>query len=136
MVVFSERQSARYAIDTDCMVVAERGSRWLGDKVVDLSWDGAFVRCDAAVELGERVKLSIRLPHSRVWVEAEGRVARIARGRRGGGDVTGIGVRLARMDGMSRLLMASVLRSFPSPAPHRGARRDYARIVERIDRES
>ncbi len=117
-------------------MTTEQGGRLLADRAVDLSYSGALVASDRdaaePVRLGDRVRVSLRVPSSRVWIDADARVARIAHGRRGTGDPHGIGLELTRMDPMQRVLLASVIRSFPRAAPHRGATRDYASMVRRI----
>jgi hypothetical protein len=68
-----------------------------------------------------------------VWVDAEGYVARVMPGRRRGEDPPSLGLKLDKMDGMMRLLMATSIRSRPAPkATIRGPRRDYAEAVRRI----
>lgn len=131
MVPHTERLNVRYAAPTDCIVVTETGERLVGDRALDLSWDGALVRGDGRARTGERVRLELRIPDSNVWIDARGVVARVLSGRRGG-DVSGVGLRITRMDGMSRILLASVLRSYPLATPTRRFGRDYASIVARI----
>jgi len=131
MVPHSERLNVRYAAPTDCIVVSEAGRRLVGDRALDLSWDGARVRGDGRSRLGERVRLELRVPDSNLWIDAFGVVARVMPGRRDG-DVPGVGLRITRMDGMSRILLASVLRAYPLAAPTRRYGRDYASIVARV----
>lgn len=130
-VPHSERRARRYRVRTDCIAVAEDGGRLLGDRIGDLSWDGAFLETGVRARPGERLRLAIRVPGSRLWLDARGAIARIASGRRVD-DAPGLGVRITHMDGMSRVLLGSVLRCYPPAEPRRGPGRDYARMVARI----
>ena len=132
--LFSERQNRRHAFPTDCVALTEDGKRLVGDRITDLSWDGAFVATRERARIGERLRLRIRIPESQLWVDARGTVTRNAEGRRAG-DSPGLGVRITAMDGMSRILLATILRGRPEPEPTERPRRDYARAVARIARE-
>lgn len=132
--LFSDRQNRRHAFETDCVALSEDGRRLVGDRITDMSWDGAFVATRERVRIGERLRLRIRIPESQLWVDARGMVARTAAGRRAD-DAPGLGVRITSMDGMSRILLATILRGRPEPDPTDRPRRDYARAVARIARE-
>jgi hypothetical protein len=81
---------------------------------------------------GELVDVSVRLPDSQLWLTGEGYVSRVVRGLRREDEGPGLGLRIARMDGMSRVLLGTVVRAYPKAAAHRGGTRDYARLVRRI----
>lgn len=85
--------------------------------------------------IGERVQISIELPGTQIWIEAGGRVERVIAGRRRGDEGPAIGVRVDRMDGMRRLLLASVVSHHPEVPRSRGAKRNYAMTVARIGAE-
>lgn len=126
------RQHRRHAVRARCIARSARDGRLLGDSTLDLSYSGARIAALAPATIGERVAISLELPGTRVWVEAEGRVERVIPGRRAGDEGPAIGVRLDRMDGMKRLLLASVAGHHPDVPRTRGARRDYAMLVARI----
>lgn len=132
--LFSERQNRRHSFQTDCVALSEDGRRLVGDRITDMSWDGAFVATRERAQLGERLRLRIRIPESQLWVDARATVVRAAAGRRTS-DAAGLGVRITSMDGMSRILLATILRGRPEPAATDRPRRDYARAVARIARE-
>jgi len=134
MVPHSHRQCARFRMPTQCVVTSESTGELLGDRLVNASYDGLLVTGSGSTRLGQRVKLSIRLPGSSLWLEGSGHVARIVGGRRRGDPGPGFGVRVSRMNGMSRVLLASVLRRYPDAGSARGPCRDYAAIVARIAR--
>jgi hypothetical protein len=105
----------------------------LGDETLDLSWDGARIRCHVPARIGDRVRVRFQIPKSTVWVDAEGYVARVMPGRRRGEDPPSLGLKIDKMNGMMRLLLATTIKSRPAPAPsHRGPKRDYAETVRRI----
>ncbi len=132
-VVHSNRQHSRHDVRTPCVVTTQDNLTLLGDETMDLSWDGARIRCHVPARLGDRVRVRLQIPKSTVWVDAEGYVARVSPGRRRGDDPPSLGLKLDKMDGMMRLLLATTIRHRPSPEPsHRGPRRDYAEAVRRI----
>lgn len=106
--------------------------RVLGDQTLDVSWSGIRVRSLTETKIGETVNVSLRLPGSITWIEAEGAVTRVCAGRRPEEQGRSVGVRLHKMDGMLRLLLATVSRHYPRPRAARGESRDYARTVQRI----
>jgi len=132
----TDRQTPRHSVRTECIVTSAHGERLLADRTLDLSYSGALVGSDRdtgePVSLGERVRVSLRVPSSSLWIDADARVTRVAHGRRGSGDPRGIGLELTRMDPMQRVLLASVIRGFPRAERHRGATRDYASMIRRI----
>jgi hypothetical protein len=127
-----QRQSTRRAVDLECEVIAERGFRLLGRRVLDLSSDGMLLRSDADVELGEDVVLTVRAPSGLSWIDGEAKVTRIVRGRRRGDGGRCLGLRFERMDAVSRAMLLGSLRGLPPPVPKRHARRDYATTVQLI----
>ncbi len=128
----STARQRRHRVRTECIVRSARDARLLGDRTLDLSYDGARIAALGPARLGERVTMSIALPGTRIWFEAEGRVERIEEGRRRGDEGPALGIRVDRMDGMKRLLLATVLRHHPVMRHGRGDARDYAMSVARI----
>ena len=116
----------------NCVAVSRSDGRLVGDRLSDVSWDGAFLEGDGEARLGDTLQLRVQLPGSRVWMDAEATVTRVSRGRRGLHDRPGVGVSLSRMDGMSRILLATVAKSFPVNTGGGPRQRDYATIVQTI----
>ena len=112
---------------------AEDG-RLLGDRTLDVSYSGARVAALTSARVGERVQLAVAIPGTSIWVEGSGRVERVLAGRRHGDGGAALGVRIDRMDGMRRLLLAQVVGRYPIAARGRGPRRDYAETIARIAR--
>jgi hypothetical protein len=134
------RDHRRHALHTACIVRSSRDGRLLGDHTVDVSYSGLSVGAvDApAVEgawPGERVELSLQIPGSSMWIQGGGRIERVMRGRRAGDRGPALGIRVDRMDGLSRVLLTSVARHYPEATGSRSGQRDYAEAVLRIDRE-
>lgn len=133
------RDHRRHALETACIVRSLRDGRLLGDHTVDVSYSGIGVGAlDASspcTGTGERVALSLQIPGSSMWIQGEGRIERVMQGRRAGDRGPALGIRVDRMDGLSRVLLTSVARQYPEAARARGGQRDYAEAVLRIDRE-
>ena len=132
--VHSERQFSRHGVRTACVVMTQDGQRLLGDETMDLSWDGVRIRSyEPSARVGDEVRVKLQIPKSRVWIDCEGYVARVMPGRRRGDDPPSLGLKINRMDGMMRLLLATTIKHRQPPeASIRGPRRDYAEIVRRI----
>ena len=129
----SERQHPRYEVQTGCLVFTEDGERLLGERSLDLSYNGARVKACEPAKLGEKVRVRIQVPRSDIWIDAKGYVARVLPARRSGDGAPSIGVELNRMDGMMRILLQRSVRRSPRPRPtQRGAARDYVEVVRRI----
>jgi hypothetical protein len=120
-----DRRSVRRAVRAACQVVTEHGFQLLGQIALDLSTDGLLVSSDVTVPAGEPVLVSLRIPGTTIWIDAEGTVTRVVAG-------TGVGVRFDRLDADARALLSSSLRGFPPPIPTARPRRDYAAAVRAI----
>lgn len=127
-----DRASLRRRADVPCQVVAEEGFRLIGAKLLDVSPRGALVESTSEARLGEAVLLSLRVPGTRAFIDAEGRVTRIVRGVRGTDRGPAIGIELSRIDPVDRALLVGALERLPPPAPARAVRRDYAKAVRAI----
>ena len=127
-----QRRSLRRAVDVPREVVGEERFELLSRRALDLSDDGAFVLLEPGVQPprpGDEVFVSLRVPHSRHWVGAVARVARIVRGRRAQDPGVGIGLQFVAMDRVEQALLRSALPGLPPPLPGRHLRRDYAATV-------
>lgn len=128
----SQRRTVRRAVGTVCQAVTEEGFRLLGEQAIDLSTEGMLLASELEPELGADVIVSFRAPGTRLWIDAEAKVARIVRGRRRGDRARGIGLRFGELDAVSRAILTATLHGRPPPAPARPIRRDYARTVRYI----
>lgn len=111
------RKSVRRFARTRCEVVREVDFERLGNRAIDVSADGLFLMTDASAEVGLPVILRFEIPSTKVWVAAEGHVARVAHGRRLGDFAMGLGIAFDRVDeeGLARLRIA--LRRLPPMLP-------------------
>lgn len=131
------RQHLRHALTGPCVVRSAVDRRLVGDWLEDASYSGVRVRAATdAVRLGERVEVSLQIPGSKLWVHGAGKIQRAIAGRRAGDAGPALGVRLDKMDGLSRILLTSVASQMPLVPAARGGQRDYAEAVARIGRES
>ena len=129
----SERQHPRHRFNTLCVVMPTDKRMLFADETLDVSWTGVRVHHLGGARLGERVRAQLKIPRSAVWVQAEGYVARVLHGRRTDDGPPALGIRLDRMDGMMRMLLAHSFRRRPlAHSNTRRQQRDYAEIVRRI----
>lgn len=122
----SDRRAIRHEIALECHVVAEHGFRDIGGPTLDVSIKGVRVRSDAQVDVGEPVILTIRLPHTRTYVDAQGRVARVERGVRDGDHGRAIAIEFTAMDPVDRAMLDGAIQALPPSLPRRHLRKDYA----------
>ena len=129
----SDRQHPRHSIQTGCIVFTQDGERLLGERSLDLSYNGARVRSCEPAKVGEKVRVRIQVPKSDIWIDASGYVARVLPARRRGEADPSIAIEINRMDGMLRLLLAASVRQGPRTLyGERGRARDYVEVVRRI----
>lgn len=127
-----ERKSMRRAVSVRCEAVADRGFRWLGSALRDLSPEGAFLETDADLELGEEVYLALQAPRTRLWIDVRARVARLVPARRSGDPARGVGLRFDEIAPADRAVLEATLERLPPPVPARAVRADYAGVVMAI----
>jgi hypothetical protein len=136
MACIEARGASRHLFSASCIARSARDGRLLSDHTLDASYSGVGLAACGQAVVGERVELSIELPGSRVWVRGSGRIERVIAGRRAGDAGPAFGVRVDRMDGLSRILLSTVARSFPRVRGDRGAARDYAERIAQIARDA
>ena len=121
-----ERKTMRRAVAVRCEAVADRGFRWLGSALRDLSPEGAFLETDAEVEPGEEVYLALQAPRTRLWIDVSARVARVVPGQRG------VGLRFETLEPADRAVLEATLERLPPAVPTGAVRADYAAAVSAI----
>jgi hypothetical protein len=124
-----QRQAVRRAIGVECQVVREHDFRLIGRFGIDVSPCGMLVAAHDPVLTGEPVIVSLRVPRTQRWFDAEGTIARVVHGRRPGDPGRGFGVRFDRIEDEAEWLLAQALRDIPPPLPKRERRVDYAASV-------
>lgn len=116
MSPLTHHRTPRRLIRARCQVVRERDFRLVADRAVDLSPSGVLVMPADPVLTGERVILSMQLPHVPYWLDAEAVVARVLHGRRPGEHTRGLALELDGISGFTRFMIEQSLRYLP-PAP-------------------
>jgi hypothetical protein len=122
----SDRSTVRRAVRARCQAVAENGFRLIGEKALDLSTDGLLLACDAGVVVGETMLLSIEMPTTREWIDAEAVVARVVEGYRVGDRGYCAGLRFTAIDFESWRALRHGMRGSPPPVPMRSLRSFFA----------
>ena len=69
-----QRRSLRRAVRADCQVVTDRHFQLVGVRALDLSIDGMLLESDHRPPIGEEVIVSLKLPGTTMWVDAEAEV--------------------------------------------------------------
>jgi len=114
----SHHRLPRHLLSAPCQVVRERDFRLIADRVVDLSISGVLVAPADPVLTGERVFISVQLPHSHYWLDAEAVVTRVIHGRRPGEHTRALALTFDAISGLSRYMIRHALDNLP-PAPPR-----------------
>jgi hypothetical protein len=127
-----DRKVLRRSIVTKCQAVADRGFRFLGDTLRDVSPDGAFLETEVDVAVGDEVYVSFEAPRSRIWIDACARVVRVVRGRRTADRGRGVGLSFVEIAAIDQAILEGSLDLVPPPVPARAARVDYAGVVRAI----
>ena len=125
----SERRSLRHATKLVCHVVREHGFKRIAQTTLDVSTSGVRVLSDADVEIGDEVVLSLKLPRSREWVDALGRIVRVERGTRDRDEGRAVAIRFTAIDPVDRAMLDGATAAIPPPVPRRSVRMDYAATV-------
>jgi len=132
MLLANERRAPRHAVTVECQVVREDDFTMLGARGVDLSTCGMLLLSDAPAEVGDDVLISLRIPGREQWIDARGKIARIA-----GEDDTaegsrGVGISFEIAPGGHRFALEEALCAYPTVESSREPRVDYAGTVDMI----
>ncbi|MCA9584903.1 MAG: PilZ domain-containing protein [Myxococcales bacterium] len=117
------RRSVRRFVRGECHVTRSRDLSPVGERLLDLSPDGALVASDAEVLPGETVRVSFRVPGTDAWFDADAHIARIVHGRRPGDPGRAVAVAFDRAPDEAREALARGLQRVPPtiPKPRRPA---------------
>jgi hypothetical protein len=130
LVPARQRRAIRRSVRLDCQIVREHDFKLLGDWALDISTDGIFVLSKTEVLTGEEVIVSFRVPHTRLFVDAQATVARVVHGRRPSDrHRRALGIAFDAIDDDARRALRSQLRGLPPPIPSRAPRIDYAASI-------
>ncbi|MDI1429947.1 PilZ domain-containing protein [Polyangium sorediatum] len=132
MLLVNERRVPRHAVTVECQVVREDDFTMLGARGVDLSTCGMLLVADVPATVGDDVLISLRIPGREQWIDARGKVTRIAdelaahEGRRG------VGIAFELPPGGTRHALEEALCAYPTVVSSRAPRVDYAATVDMI----
>lgn len=90
----------RLPVKVHCQAVRQDAFRLVGERLLDLSKEGALLACDEHVRPGDRLLLSFVLPDGE-WVDTDAVVIRVIEGRRSGDPGYCAGLRVAPLDAES-----------------------------------
>jgi len=130
------RQHRRHVFRAVCVASSQRDGRIVGDRTLDVSYAGMRIAAIDDACVGEKLDLAFEIPGTRLWMTASGRIERVLPGRRGGDEGRALGVRIERMNGFDRVMLATIISAMPEAPSSRGGQRDYAETIARIHDES
>lgn len=119
LVAGRPRIRSRHHVRLEGEIVRERGFKLLSNRILDLSEAGMLVAPLAPVQIGEDVVVTFMAPFSRIWIDAEAVVTRLAHGRRRSDRELGVGLMFTSIDQVSRALLRDRLKGLPPPLPSR-----------------
>ncbi len=135
MTTALRRQHRRHAFRAVCVASSLVDGRIVGDRTLDVSYAGMKIAAVDRARVGEKLELAFEIPGSRLWMTASGRIERVLAGRREGDEGPALGVRIEKMNGFDRLMLATILSGVPEIPSTRGGHRDYATTIARIASE-
>ncbi len=127
-----ERKTLRRDVRVPCQVVTDADFQLLGEETLDLSPHGMLLRSHEAAKPGDSVIVSLRLPHSKTWIDAEGEIARIVRGYRATDTDRAIGIGFTQIGAIESAMLGAALEQLPPPVPARQVRKDYAAAIKAV----
>jgi hypothetical protein len=122
MPVTPVRNTFRRYVRLPCEVVREHDFKMIGDLAMDLSTRGMLVRATSRVLTGEEVVVAFQAPHSNVWFDALGTVARVLHGRRPGDYGVCLGIEFYGMHPRTERALFEHLRGIAAPESSRPLR--------------
>ena len=115
-----QRRAVRRAVQARCEVVSSVEFELIGERLLDVSPQGALLACDAPVALGEQLVLAFRAPgREPVYIDAEAEVARVIHGFRTGDPGYCAGLRFTYLERSARHELLARLAGLPPPIPQR-----------------
>lgn len=130
--VHHRRHAKRRHVDLECEAVRDTDFRRVGERLLDLSREGAFLRTYRELSLGEEVLLAFRAPRTRQWIDARGIVVRKVRGVRTTDRGEGVGLSFLPLEPMDDAILTAALRKVPPTLPARPRAVDYATTIAAI----
>ena len=125
MLFVNERRAPRHAVPVESQVVREDGFTMLGERAIDLSTCGMLLLSESPATIGDEVMVSLRIPGKEQWIDARGKIARIAEGR-------AIAIAFNPLEPNLAHALEEALCAYPTVPPSRPPRVDYAATVAMI----
>lgn len=130
--VHQRRHEKRRHVDLACEAVSDSDFRRVGERLLDLSKEGALLRTYRDLELGEEVLLAFKAPRTRQWIDARGIVVRKIRGVRKEDRGEGVGLSFLPLEPLQQAVLDAALERVPPTLPARPRAIDYASAVVAI----
>lgn len=127
--VHQRRHEKRRHVDIGCEAVRDADFRRVGERILDLSKEGAFLRTYRELALGDEVLVSFKAPRSRTWIDARGIVVRKIRGVRREDRGEGVGLFFLPLERVQEAVLEGALSRMPPTLPARPRAVDYAAAV-------
>jgi Tfp pilus assembly protein PilZ len=132
MMFANERRAPRHVVPVECQVVREGDFAMLGEVAVDLSTCGMLLLSEVEAAIGDDVVVSLRIPGREQWIDARGKVARLAPGRRSTDRASGVAIAFDPLTDDLRCALEEALCAYPTVPPSRPPRVDYAATAAMI----
>jgi len=132
MLFANERRAPRHAVPVECQVVRDDDFAMLGERAVDVSTCGMLVLSKENASVGQEVVVSLRIPGKESWLDTRGKIVRIAEGRRATDVGKALGIEFDPLGEDARHALEEALCAYPTVAPSRPPRVDYAATVAMI----
>jgi hypothetical protein len=130
--VHQRRHEKRRHVDLACEAVADADFRRVGERLMDLSKEGALLRTYRELSLGDEILLAFQAPRTRQWIDARGIVVRKIRGVRKEDRGEGVGLFFLPLEPMHEAVLNAALERVPPTLPARPRAIDYAAAVRAI----
>lgn len=127
------RRGVRRDLRASCRAMSWHRFDVVGERLLDLSSEGALLACDAEVRRGDEVLLSFRMPWLGPDVLVTAEVVRVIEGRRASDPGYCAGLRFVDLDPEERAELRARLAPFEAARPARPHAIDYARVVRAIE---
>ena len=130
--VHQRRHEKRRHVDMPCEAVRDLDFRRIGERLLDLSRDGALLRTYRDLSLCEEVLLAFRAPRTRQWIDARAIVVRKVRGVRTTDRGEAVGLSFLPLEPIQDVVLTAALDRVPPTLPARPRAIDYASTVRQI----
>jgi hypothetical protein len=131
-LLHARRRAVRRRVRSACRAVHWGRFHVIGERLLDLSPEGALLACDAEVRLGDELMVTFRMPWAGPQVLVMAEVTRVIGGWREGDPGYCAGLRFLDLSPEERLELHERCAMLRRTAPARPHPIDYARSVQAI----